>query len=113
MATAKYLIIHVILAAICCTVTASASTAAGGPSSVCWKDTIDRGVGKPVHACPAGQQEDAGLCYPACKATYYGVGPARKSLYAYLAEHFPTLLRGAACCHGLDAHHTAHCFVIP
>ena len=102
MATAKYLII---LAAICCTVSTSASTAAGGPSSVCWKDTIDRGVGKPVHACPAGQQEDAGLCYPACKATYYGVGPARKSLYL-------AALSQRACCAALHVA-TAWMLTIP
>jgi len=39
------------------------------------KDSYGRGVGKPVHACKAGQEKDAGLCYAQCKSGYKGVGP--------------------------------------
>lgn len=44
-------------------------------SAVCWKDTKTRGVGRPIHACANGMQQDAGLCYKPCSDTYYGVGP--------------------------------------
>jgi hypothetical protein len=34
-----------------------------------------RGVGTIPTTCPSGKVMDAGLCYPACGAGYYGVGP--------------------------------------
>jgi hypothetical protein len=34
-----------------------------------------RGVGKLPDTCAAGTVDDAGLCYPPCKAGYQGVGP--------------------------------------
>ncbi len=87
-------------------VVAALSLSTAGATTVCWKDTIDRGVGKPVHACPAGQQEDGGLCYPACKATYYGVGPARKA--SIWQSTFPLHVATA-----WMLTIPAHCFVIP
>ena len=41
----------------------------------CWKNAIGRGVGHPIHACPAGLENDASLCYVPCKEGYTGVGP--------------------------------------
>jgi hypothetical protein len=41
----------------------------------CHKPTHDRGVGRPIHACPAGKEEDAGLCYDPCREGYRGAGP--------------------------------------
>ncbi|AKJ01230.1 Arabinogalactan endo-1,4-beta-galactosidase [Archangium gephyra] len=41
----------------------------------CWRDSYGRGAGTLPNACPTGQQYDAGLCYPNCKAGYTGVGP--------------------------------------
>lgn len=41
----------------------------------CAKKTYGRGVGKPIHACPAGQELEAGLCYPPCPPGFRGVGP--------------------------------------
>ena len=41
----------------------------------CWKATVTRGVGRPIHSCPDGEENDAGLCYPHCDEGYYGVGP--------------------------------------
>mgnify|MGYP006135209313 FL=1 len=38
------------------------------------KKSYGRGAGYPL-TCAAGQQYDAGLCYPPCKSEYYGVGP--------------------------------------
>src|ERR1700675_228072 len=42
-----------------------------------WKNSYPRGVGTipPNHACEAGKEDDAGLCYTPCKAGYHGVGP--------------------------------------
>jgi hypothetical protein len=41
-----------------------------------WKYVYDRGVGTfPVPSCGAGEQLDAGLCYPVCDPGYVGVGP--------------------------------------
>lgn len=34
-----------------------------------------RGAGKIPETCPAEKQNDAGLCYKACKSGYHGVGP--------------------------------------
>lgn len=44
-------------------------------SDGCWLQAYGRGVGVPISACAEGQDLDAGLCYPKCKAGYYGVGP--------------------------------------
>ncbi|CDW75562.1 UNKNOWN [Stylonychia lemnae] len=41
----------------------------------CWEDAYGRGVGKPIHTCRPGQEQNGGLCYPLCKDGYYGVGP--------------------------------------
>lgn len=48
---------------------------AGGSATVCWKDTKGRGVGKIPDTCPPPQEKNGALCYPPCKAGYYGVGP--------------------------------------
>lgn len=55
-------------------------TASASNTTVCWKDTIDRGVGKPISACDSskGLEISGALCYPKCKEaspSYYGVGP--------------------------------------
>ena len=43
---------------------------------LCWKRTYTRGVGMvPTGECPSGQEKDAGLCYPKCRAGFKGVGP--------------------------------------
>jgi C1A family cysteine protease len=39
------------------------------------KKSYGRGVGKPLHACPAGMDKDGALCYPPCPVGYSGVGP--------------------------------------
>ena len=39
------------------------------------KTRYDRGVGKPLDACPSGTEQSGLLCYPTCKAGYHGVGP--------------------------------------
>lgn len=41
----------------------------------CAKPSYGRGVGLPVHNCPAAMEKDAGLCYQPCDAGYTGVGP--------------------------------------
>ncbi len=41
----------------------------------CQKVTYDRGVGSIPNVCPAGQVNDAGLCYPACAGGQTGIGP--------------------------------------
>ncbi len=41
----------------------------------CQKNTYGRGVGRVPAICPAGQEDDAGLCYPVCADGYSGVGP--------------------------------------
>ncbi len=38
------------------------------------KDSYGRGAGIPLQ-CADDEDEDAALCYPKCKAGYYGVGP--------------------------------------
>ena len=48
--------------------------------TVCWKATIDRGVGKPISACDAtkGLEKSGALCYPVCRnatPSFYGIGP--------------------------------------
>jgi len=45
----------------------------GGVDLSCAKKLI---IGSPSSAgCPANKQYDGGLCYPACKTKFYGVGP--------------------------------------
>lgn len=39
------------------------------------KQRYDRGVGKPLDACPSGTEQSGLLCYPTCKPGYHGVGP--------------------------------------
>jgi hypothetical protein len=39
------------------------------------KDTYGRGVGSAPDSCPAGQERNGSLCYPACGEGYYGAGP--------------------------------------
>lgn len=41
----------------------------------CQKVTYDRGVGTIPNICPAGQVNDAGLCYPTCAGGQTGIGP--------------------------------------
>jgi hypothetical protein len=41
----------------------------------CQKATYSRGSGTVPTACPPGQENDSGLCYPDCEAGYQGVGP--------------------------------------
>ena len=44
--------------------------------ALCWKRTYTRGAGVvPTGECPAGQEKNAGLCYPVCRAGFKGVGP--------------------------------------
>ena len=45
---------------------------AGSP---CWKDAYGRGVGKVITSCRDGEEKNGALCYPLCKAGFYGVGP--------------------------------------
>jgi hypothetical protein len=52
--------------------TSAADTA--GPT-FCWIGSYGRGAGTVPTACPAGQENDAGLCYPVCQSGYYAVGP--------------------------------------
>ena len=40
------------------------------------KQTYTRGAGKPIHACPSGKINEAGLCYSPCKDSFTGVGPS-------------------------------------
>lgn len=51
--------------------------AAQGEENFYWKNSYGRGVGAipDSHACAAGKEEDAGLCYEPCKAGYKGKGP--------------------------------------
>jgi hypothetical protein len=47
-----------------------------GLEGVCWnQESYGRGVGTVPTQCPDGEVYDAGLCYPACKEGYTGVGP--------------------------------------
>jgi hypothetical protein len=43
--------------------------------ALCWKQTYTRGVGSVPGQCSAGQDKDAGLCYPKCRDGFKGVGP--------------------------------------
>eukprot|EP00343_Euplotes_focardii_P000824 CAMPEP_0205803052 /NCGR_PEP_ID=MMETSP0205-20121125/5583_1 /ASSEMBLY_ACC=CAM_ASM_000278 /TAXON_ID=36767 /ORGANISM="Euplotes focardii, Strain TN1" /LENGTH=211 /DNA_ID=CAMNT_0053070499 /DNA_START=32 /DNA_END=664 /DNA_ORIENTATION=+ len=47
-------------------------------TTVCWKDSYGRGVGRPIHTCAPDKERDAGLCYKLCRdddPTFYGIGP--------------------------------------
>jgi len=55
-----------------------------GVAFLCWRNnfwawgsplTQNRGIGVPIHACPDGQDLQAGLCYNKCDPKYDGVGP--------------------------------------
>jgi hypothetical protein len=39
------------------------------------KPSYGRGAGSVPTSCPAGQEKDAGLCYPVCNSGFRGVGP--------------------------------------
>ena len=39
------------------------------------KSTYSRGIGVPLHACGAGEEQDGLLCYPICASGFHGVGP--------------------------------------
>jgi hypothetical protein len=41
----------------------------------CWKNTAGRGVGKPLHACGKGLENDNSICRTPCKKGYKGIGP--------------------------------------
>jgi hypothetical protein len=52
------------------------ATTTENDKALCWKRTYTRGVGiVPTGDCPAGQEKDAGLCYPKCRDGFKGVGP--------------------------------------
>ncbi len=58
-------------------VTAGVGTAAApidDENELCWKRSFGRCVGTVPTNCAAGQDKDAGLCYPKCKSGYQGVG---------------------------------------
>ncbi|MGZ8184634.1 MAG: metallophosphoesterase [Methylobacter sp.] len=40
-----------------------------------WKDSYGRGVGSIPSSCPAGKENQAGLCYTLCSSGYTGEGP--------------------------------------
>eukprot|EP00455_Lapot_gusevi_P006858 TRINITY_DN12947_c0_g1_i5.p1 TRINITY_DN12947_c0_g1~~TRINITY_DN12947_c0_g1_i5.p1 ORF type:complete len:323 (+),score=112.91 TRINITY_DN12947_c0_g1_i5:56-970(+) len=44
-------------------------------STICWKQTYGRGVGRAIYACDNGLEKSGLLCYPPCKTNFYGVGP--------------------------------------
>ena len=44
-------------------------------ASNCWKNAYGRGVGEVITSCPADREKNGALCYPWCKAGFYGVGP--------------------------------------
>lgn len=46
-----------------------------GDAEMCWTESRGRGAGTIPNACGDGEQMDAGLCYPKCRAGYTGVGP--------------------------------------
>ena len=41
----------------------------------CQKRSYGRTAGRPLSTCGPGQEQDAALCYPACKEGFVGVGP--------------------------------------
>jgi hypothetical protein len=62
------------------TLLASISAAPGNHtnSTVCWKDTYERGVGTVPESCKPGHERGGALCYPLCKAAepkFDGIGP--------------------------------------
>jgi hypothetical protein len=67
----------VALAQLFAIIVATPGFAASTPEDFFWKNSYGRGVGTiPSGVCGAGKEDDAGLCYTACKAGYHGVGPA-------------------------------------
>jgi hypothetical protein len=48
---------------------------AGMKTPFCWRQSYPRGVGVPLSTCPSGTEKNGLLCYPTCKATYWGNGP--------------------------------------
>lgn len=48
---------------------------ANSSTSVCWKDSYGRGVGKAIHGCEEGLEKSGALCYPLCRDNYVGNGP--------------------------------------
>jgi hypothetical protein len=61
---------------VSCLLSALAAAPALG-ADFCWKDSYGRGVGTIPTSCPSGTVQDPTglLCYPACRAGYYMVGP--------------------------------------
>ena len=53
----------------------SASTIAIVSASNCWKDAYGRGVGRAIHSCEQGWEQNGALCYPLCRDNFGGVGP--------------------------------------
>eukprot|EP01063_Lacrimia_lanifica_P026148 TRINITY_DN3475_c0_g3_i1.p1 TRINITY_DN3475_c0_g3~~TRINITY_DN3475_c0_g3_i1.p1 ORF type:complete len:238 (+),score=59.32 TRINITY_DN3475_c0_g3_i1:66-779(+) len=53
----------------------AAASAQNATQHACWKNTVARGVGKPITVCADGLEQDGLLCYPSCRAGYAGVGP--------------------------------------
>lgn len=45
------------------------------PGNIIAKGSYGRGAGVVLHACPAGSEQNGGLCYPVCQAGYSGIGP--------------------------------------
>ena len=58
----------------------------------CWISAMGRGIGKPIHTCKSGLEQNGLLCYPTCEAGFSGVGPVCQ-------ENRPSALRddGAFC----------------
>ena len=44
-----------------------ADTAAAANATVCWKATVDRGVGTIPGSCTPGHVRSGALCYPTCE----------------------------------------------
>lgn len=63
------------------TPTSASTSASRSPFDFCWRTTKGRGAGQPLSTkssdCGPGLEKDPNglLCYPPCKAGYYGVGP--------------------------------------
>lgn len=71
--------------------------AAAQDADICWKDTYGRGVGTIPSSCSSDRYNDAGLCYPQCRAGYKAAVtmcvPACPSGYTDTGLH---CLKGAA-----------------
>jgi hypothetical protein len=60
----------------------------------CAKRSHGRGVGTIPSLCPAGRENDAGLCYTPCQPGFAGVGPVCwGSCPAGFADHGATCYR--------------------